>query len=158
MVAYFHLELGVETMETQRIISSDNANSNRPQDGTAPPAHFKTREENLFYPKVWDIDPRELASKLEAGSEKIRVIDVRQREEFHGELGRIAQSELIVLDELTEHLHHFDPEDIIVFVCRSGSRSARASLLAQKHGLKHTFNMKGGMILWNELRLPVTLS
>lgn len=146
-------------METQRLISSDNSPSGRTtSEPSAGIVHFKSREENLFYPKVYDIDPRELHEKLLAQKDVIRLIDVRQREEFHGELGRLPKSELIVLDELSEHLHLFKPEETIVFVCRSGSRSAKASLLAQNFGLKNTYNMKGGMILWNELRLPVELA
>jgi hydroxyacylglutathione hydrolase len=145
-------------METQRLISSDNSPSNRTTaDQSAEPVHFKSREENLFYPQVYDIDPRELHEKLVEQKQVIRLIDVRQREEFHGELGRLPKSELIVLDELAQHLHLFKADETIVFVCRSGSRSAKASQIALNFGLKNTYNMKGGMILWNELRLPLEL-
>ena len=53
---------------------------------------------------------------------------------------------------------NFDPNEIpkdktVVFVCRSGGRSARATAHALEHGYTNVYNLKGGMILWNELHL-----
>ena len=40
--------------------------------------------------------------------------------------------------------HHED----IIFSCRSGKRSAFASLIAEKHGYKRVFNYPGGAMEW----------
>lgn len=119
---------------------------------------FTSKEENLFYAGVFDIDPKELAELLKLHPEQIQLLDVRQKEEFHGELGRVPNSKLYVLDQLERTIHDFKKDAVIVFICRSGSRSARASEIALSLGYKKTYNLKGGMLLWNELRLPVELA
>lgn len=87
---------------------------------------------------------------------KVRLIDVRQPEEFHGELGHIKTSELVTMGpDLQELLENGRRDETIVFVCRSGGRSGRATEFSQHLGYTHTFNMEGGMLLWNERGLPV---
>jgi hydroxyacylglutathione hydrolase len=112
--------------------------------------NFESREENLHYHGVFDVDPKELVKK----KDEVVVIDVRQPEEFTGELGHIPGSKLIVLDTLPEHLDELPKNKTIVFVCRSGGRSARAAAYALSEGFKDVYNLKGGMLLWNELHLP----
>lgn len=110
---------------------------------------FESKEENLHFEGVFDIDPKELYQKME----NVRMIDVRQPDEFHGDLGHIPGAELIVLDNLPEHINSLPKDKTIVFVCRSGSRSARATSFALASGMQHVYNLKGGMLLWNELHL-----
>ncbi|MFN7727948.1 MAG: rhodanese-like domain-containing protein [Bdellovibrio sp.] len=112
--------------------------------------NFETREENLHYEGVFDIDPKELMNL----KDQVCMIDVRQAEEFTGELGHIPGAQLIVLDTLPDHLDELPKDKTIVFVCRSGGRSARATSFAMAQGYKDVFNLKGGMLLWNELHLP----
>ncbi len=111
---------------------------------------FLSKEENLHYEKVLDIDPKELAEKLE----DVIVVDVRQPDEYSGELGHIPEAKFLVLDFLEENLHQLPKDKTLVFVCRSGGRSAKACYLASQNGFTNIFNMKGGMLLWNELHLP----
>ncbi|HEX4925554.1 MAG TPA: rhodanese-like domain-containing protein [Bdellovibrionales bacterium] len=87
---------------------------------------------------------------------EVRLIDVRRSEEFNNELGHIPGAELATLGpELTNLLTKGDRAQEIVFVCRSGARSATATLESMKLGYKYTKNMEGGMIVWNESRFPV---
>ncbi len=111
---------------------------------------FESKEGNLHFEQVIDIEPMELSEKLD----DVIVVDVRQPDEFTGELGHIPGAKLLVLDDLEENLKQLPKDKTVVFVCRSGGRSARASHLAIENGFTHTFNMKGGMLLWNELHLP----
>lgn len=110
---------------------------------------FETSEENLHYHGVSDIDPRELAKK----KDQVVLIDVRQAEEFRGDLGHIPGAKLITLDTLPDHMDQIPQDRTVVFVCRSGGRSARAAAFARENGFKNIYNLKGGMILWNELHL-----
>lgn len=110
---------------------------------------FETKEENLYYHGVLDIDPREVAQK----KDQVILIDVRQPEEYQGDLGHIPGSTLIALDTLPENMSQIPQDKTVVFVCRSGSRSAKAAAFAMEHGYKNVYNLKGGMILWNELHL-----
>lgn len=110
---------------------------------------FETKEENLHYAGVLDIDPRELAQK----KDQVVLIDVRQPEEYQGDLGHIPGSKLIALDTLPDQLSEIPKDRTVVFVCRSGGRSARATAFAMENGLRNVYNLKGGMILWNEFHL-----
>jgi rhodanese-related sulfurtransferase len=110
---------------------------------------FQSKEENLHYPGVFDVEPQEVAEK----ADQVFLVDVRQPDEFTNDPKHTPNAKLIVLDTLAEQLHQLPKNQTIVFVCRSGSRSARSSSIALENGFQHVFNMKGGMILWNELHL-----
>jgi hydroxyacylglutathione hydrolase len=85
-----------------------------------------------------------------------RLIDVRSPEEFSGELSHVPGSELITLgEELDKALSTLDKGEKIIFICRSGNRSGKATTAALENGFKNVLNMKGGMLLWNELGLEV---
>jgi len=85
------------------------------------------------------------------------LLDVRRPDEYVGELGHIAGAELKTLGpELAEHLETMDKTKPVLMICRSGARSANATMYALQLGFKEVYNMEGGMILWNELGLPVT--
>jgi rhodanese-related sulfurtransferase len=84
------------------------------------------------------------------------LLDVRRPEEYSGELGHIENSQLVTLgDDLIQFLNAADKEKPILFICRSGARSANATMYALDLGFKEVYNMEGGMIHWNELNFPV---
>lgn len=115
---------------------------------------FETAVQNPSFEGVSDLHPQE----VHRIGKRVRLVDVRQLEEYHGELGHISTAELIPLDTLPEHLPGMEKKDTIIFICRSGGRSARATAFAQSLGFEAVYNMKGGMLLWNELLLPVEKS
>ncbi len=88
---------------------------------------------------------------------QIKLIDVRRPDEFNNELAHIEGSELVTLGpQLTEYLRSYkNKEQEIIFVCRSGARSGNATIEAQQLGFKTVANMIGGMIAWNEKKLPI---
>jgi len=87
---------------------------------------------------------------------KVRLIDVRRSDEFNSELGHIPGAELMTLgSELTSFLKKTDKSTEIVFICRSGGRSAAATSESIKMGYQHVINMAGGMLRWNELNQPI---
>lgn len=112
---------------------------------------FRTKVKNPENPGVEDIDPKELWEQRQ----NVAIVDVRRPDEFTGELGHVPGAQLIVLDTLPQHLHELPTDKTVVFVCRSGGRSGKASAFAHENGLKNTYNMKGGMLLWNQLGLQV---
>ena len=112
---------------------------------------FASKSTNPDNDKVFDIDPEEVFEK----KDQIQLIDVRRPPEFEGELGHIEGAKLIVLDYLPQKFKEIDPEKTIVFVCRSGRRSETATNFIQDQGYKSAYNLKGGMIAWNEKNLPV---
>lgn len=113
--------------------------------------NFETKTSNPQYEGVFDIAPAELQQVMS----QVKMIDVRQPEEYEGELGHVAGTELIPLGTLPDHLDQLPKDQTIVFICRSGARSANATAFALMNGWTHVYNMKGGMLFWNALQLPI---
>lgn len=107
-------------------------------------------KQNPDVPTVHDVEPE----TVWANKDQLCLIDVRRPDEYTGELGHVPGAKLIVLDTLPDHLNEIPKDQTVVFICRSGGRSGRASAFAIESGLKNTYNMRGGMLLWNEKNLP----
>jgi glyoxylase-like metal-dependent hydrolase (beta-lactamase superfamily II)/rhodanese-related sulfurtransferase len=85
------------------------------------------------------------------------LLDVREPEEFSGEFGHIPGSKLIPLKELparVKEIEEHKQKDVIV-ICRAGVRSTTAAAILTGLGFEHVSNLKGGMLDWNDQRLPV---
>jgi rhodanese-related sulfurtransferase len=84
------------------------------------------------------------------------LVDVRRPDEYVGELGHIEGAVLKTLGpELETFLATANKEADTVFICRSGARSANATLMAKELGFKSVYNMEGGMMYWNSVGLKV---
>ncbi len=98
----------------------------------------------------------ELQARLEGGNPP-SMVDVREEDEYRGELGHIRGSILIPLKMLPQRAGEL--EDIkhrdIVTVCRAGVRSSTGAAILTGLGFDHVSNLKGGMLEWNEAGLPV---
>jgi sulfur dioxygenase len=81
------------------------------------------------------------------------VLDVRDIAELTGELGRIPNSLHIPLGELRARLADVPRDRPVVPVCRSGRRSAQATVILEKAGFHDVANLAGGMIRWRALGL-----
>ena len=82
---------------------------------------------------------------------QISIVDVRDVAEFDGPLGHIEGAVLLPLDRLECETQSLSTEVPIILVCRSGSRSARATLMLRKLGFKQVANLAGGMLRWHAL-------
>lgn len=112
-----------------------------------------------FTPSIVDEVPEITPDEFKTHLGKVTLIDVRRPEEFNGELAHIPGSKLVTLGpELDEFLKSHDLEDEVVFVCRSGARSGRATLQARAMGLSKCVNLQGGMILWHQKKFPTERS
>lgn len=110
----------------------------------------------IFNPVIVDDVPEITPEDLNGHTDKITLIDVRRPEEFNGELSHIPGAKLITLGpDLDAFLNTHDKDDEIVFICRSGARSGRATLQSRAMGFTNSVNLQGGMLLWNERKLPV---
>lgn len=99
-----------------------------------------------------------LPTQLAAPGARVRVVDVREPDELGGELGHIRGAELVPLATVATAAKSWPKDDEIVLVCRSGGRSGRAAALLVTMGFRRVMNMTGGMLAWNEARLPVERS
>jgi rhodanese-related sulfurtransferase len=85
------------------------------------------------------------------------LIDVRMPDEYVGELGHIEWARLITLGaELEAFLKTANKQLPMIFVCRSGARSGRATEAALALGFENVYNMEGGMLAWNSLGHPIS--
>ncbi|AFY03131.1 rhodanese-related sulfurtransferase [Bdellovibrio bacteriovorus str. Tiberius] len=122
------------------------------EDVTMKFVNFTSKTENPHFEGIYDIGPAELQQNMA----NVVMIDVRQPDEYVGELGHVEGSSLMVLDTLPEQLGTLPKDKTVVFICRSGGRSAKATAFAKMNGFEEVYNMQGGMLLWNDLQLPVT--
>ncbi len=106
--------------------------------------------------QVRQLSPEEVRTLIAADPPPV-LLDVREPEEYCGELGHVPGSLLIPLkglaqraDELAEHR-----EKPIVAVCRAGVRSTTAAAILTGMGFQHVSNLKGGMLDWNDRGFPV---
>ncbi len=112
---------------------------------------FTTQTQNPNIPAVVDISIQDVKNN----KTKVRLIDVRRPDEWSGEFGHIAEAELMTLDTLPQKISDLNKDETIVFICRSGGRSAQATAFAKIQGFQNVFNMAGGMIAWNQANFEV---
>src|SRR4029079_529670 len=74
---------------------------------------------------VWEVEPHWLEENLP----KVRVLDVREPNEFSGPLGDIRGATPVPLRELAARARDLPKAKPIVAVCRAGSRSAHATAI-----------------------------
>jgi len=91
------------------------------------------------------------------GADAPLLIDVREPAEYSGPLGHITGSILIPLRELAARVSELEPHRgrRIVAVCRSGVRSTTAAAILYGLGFERVYNLKDGMVDWNDRKLPV---
>ena len=100
---------------------------------------------------IWELQPDWLADN--PGS--AQVLDVREAPEFTGALGHIAGAKLIPLGTLTQRFSEIKKDKPVVVVCRSGARSAQATVMLRGAGFARVANLAGGMLRWRAQHLPV---
>lgn len=84
----------------------------------------------------------------------VHLVDVREPDELE-EAGHVPGAEHVPLGRLPEVAMSWNPRDPVVFVCRSGRRSARAVHTVEAMGFDRAASMTGGMLAWGLSRYPV---
>jgi glyoxylase-like metal-dependent hydrolase (beta-lactamase superfamily II)/rhodanese-related sulfurtransferase len=109
--------------------------------------------------KVRQRTAQDVRAELESSSSPL-VLDVREPEEFNGELGHIPGSVLIPLKDLPTRAGELEPqkERPIIVVCRAGVRSTTGAAILTGLGFENVANLKGGMLDWNDQKLAVERS
>lgn len=97
-----------------------------------------------------ELTPQQLAERLRDGS--LQLVDVREPSEY--EAGRIGGSRLVPLGELSGASATIDQDAPVVFVCRSGARSAMATDAFAGAGYD-AHNLTGGLQAWAAAGLPL---
>ncbi|MGQ0548019.1 MAG: MBL fold metallo-hydrolase [Betaproteobacteria bacterium] len=100
---------------------------------------------------IWEVQPHWLEEHLR----DVQIVDVREPDEFNGPLGHVPNARLIPLGKLTQGAAELSKDQPIVTVCRSGARSAQATVLLGKAGFERVANLSGGMLRWRAQRFAV---
>ncbi len=128
-----------------------NLRCGRPLTDAALPGEVDWGPVSRSYAGVAEVEPAWVAHQ--GGG--VLVVDVRSPEEFVGELGHVPGATLLPLGQLRGGLDALPRDRVIITTCRSGARSAQASLILEKAGFARVANLAGGMLRWNAEGLPV---
>jgi sulfur dioxygenase len=126
------------------------------------PNQSAIEDESVHFPtlaelnQVRQVTPSEVHTQLTAPTPPL-LLDVREPEEFSGELGHISGSLLIPLKHLPARIVEMEAhkDKHIIALCRAGVRSTTAAAILTGLGFERVSNLKGGMLDWNEQGLPV---
>lgn len=88
------------------------------------------------------LSAKELMESLTTAPETIELIDVRGTGEY--DEARLKEAKNIPLHILPVRMSEIDKSKKVVFICRSGGRSAQATMFAEGEGIKG-YNLSGGM-------------
>jgi glyoxylase-like metal-dependent hydrolase (beta-lactamase superfamily II)/rhodanese-related sulfurtransferase len=100
---------------------------------------------------IWEVQPHWLEEHLR----DVQIVDVREPSEFNGPLGHLPGAQLIPLGSLMQRAGELKTELPVVAVCRSGARSAQATVMLGKAGFDKVANLSGGMLRWRAQRFAV---
>jgi len=141
--------LGLPHPKQMDIAVPANLRCGRP-DGASLPADPDWAPLNLTFAGIWEVRPH----WLEEHAGEVQILDVREPDEFIGALGHIEGALSIPLGQLAARGAELSPGKPTVTVCRSGGRSAQATVILQRQGFDKIANLAGGMLLWNAEMRP----
>ncbi len=148
--------LGLPHPKLMDIAVPANLRCGRPDDEAARSDEPDWAPLTCSFSGVWEIQPTALDEcRAGAAVADIQIVDVREPHEFSDALGHIAGAHLMPLSELAARVAELDAQRPVVAVCRSGARSAQATVLLRKAGLQRVANLAGGMLRWRAEALPV---
>ena len=97
-----------------------------------------------------DLDPRAAEAAVREGA---RLVDVREPDELETD-GSLAGALNIPFTTFSERAGELPQEGALVFICRSGSRSAMVADAVRASG-REAYNVEGGIQAWERSGLPV---
>ncbi|MFK5986867.1 MAG: rhodanese-like domain-containing protein [Pseudomonadota bacterium] len=111
---------------------------------------------NGFVKGAWDRTPQEVVRLM--NNENSLLLDVRENNEYQE--GHIVDSLHIPMSDVKKRIKELDKfkDSPVIVGCRSGHRSSRACALLKKNGFNNVFNLRGGIMAWENEKLPITKS
>ncbi len=108
--------------------------------------------------QIESIAPQEASEELSAGG--VVILDVREPTEWETHIPDAVQIPRGVLEAHADpssprHDEALDPARRVIVYCRSGARSALATLTLKTMGFEHAVNLDGGITAWQEAGLPL---
>lgn len=101
-----------------------------------------------------EIEPQSLEEVMQG----VQVIDVREVDEFNGDMGHLPNAKNIPLGELNERMHEIEDDVPVVAICRAGGRSAQAVNMLKNSDFERIASLSGGMLRWCAESYPTEMS
>ncbi len=100
-----------------------------------------------------DVDPQEAVGLM--NRQDAVLVDVREDKEYRE--GHVAGSMHVPLSGLNKNLDRLQTvqDKPVIVGCRSGHRSSKAAGVLRKHGFEQVYNLKGGILAWENAGLPL---
>ena len=108
-----------------------------------------------MYRSIKELEAPELAQRLDDQAGDIHVIDVREINEFTR--GTMPGAKAIPMATIPVRMNELQQDKELVIVCHSGARSAQVCMFLQQQGFDKVFNLRGGLMSWARLGLPIEL-
>jgi glyoxylase-like metal-dependent hydrolase (beta-lactamase superfamily II)/rhodanese-related sulfurtransferase len=145
--------LGLPHPKQMQIAVPANLKCGRPEktSGEDPVIYPNWAPLTYTFAGIWEVQPHWLEEHLR----EVQILDVREPDEFNGPLGHVPGAVLLPLSALSKKIDEVGREKPIVTVCRSGARSAQATVVLAKAGFEKVANLSGGMLRWRAQRFPV---
>jgi phage shock protein E len=104
-----------------------------------------------------DITPAQAAALIkEKNTDPLfKIIDVRSAAEFTGNRIKGALNIDVKALDFADKIAKLDKDGTYLVYCKGGVRSARAMNLMKDTGFKQVFNLAGGLMKWQEEKLPL---
>jgi len=102
-------------------------------------------------PKVKEITPAEAQERQKAHG--ALIVDVREKDEW--QRGHVPNAKHLPLGHLQARSQEILAASDVIFVCRSGNRSASAAKAFEQAGHPSVSSLAGGMGAWQRAGLPV---
>src|ERR1051325_3764630 len=93
-----------------------------------------------------EVSVQEMKRALEDPSLGIKVIDVREPDEY--QIARVDGVPLIPLSQLAQRFGELDPEQSYYIHCKMGGRSLQAVQFLRQQGFKQVRSVRGGIKAW----------
>src|SRR5687768_460642 len=94
-----------------------------------------------------EVTVQEMKKALDDKSLNIRVVDVRDQDEW--DIARVKGVSLMPLGTLEQRFTELDPNQTIYLHCKGGTRSLKAVNLLKERGFKYVKSVKGGINAWS---------
>jgi len=155
----FNTRIGGEASEQDFVGYMKNLGLPHPKKiAIALPANMRSgMPENGVYPQTASWGPVEetydgilqiSADWAEDHLNDVTLLDVREADERAADAKSVRGAVAIPLGDLASKLGEVPKSKPIITVCRSGKRSAQATVILKKNGFDEVANLKGGMVDW----------
>ena len=126
------------------------------------PNQCEIDDDRIHFPSLAELNSVRQLSALEVeaargAADAPLLLDVREPEEWTGELGHVPGAVLVPLKDLPGRAGELErwKHGHVIAICRAGVRSTTAAAILTGLGFEHVSNLKGGMVDWNDQGLPV---